>query len=150
MADAQLKLSRRTLLAAACAVPVLSAVEGPLAAAIPSVRFERSREAAPSEAEALLSAWSRALSRFPPAEAAVAALEGGPDEDAFDRALDHFNARLRALLATPAPHVEAHATKLDAAVAAELADMTYAPPALAALARDARRLALRLYAGRLS
>ncbi|MEA3015331.1 MAG: hypothetical protein QOI38_53, partial [Sphingomonadales bacterium] len=39
-----------------------------------------------------------------------------------------------------APDIAALATKLEAAVAAELADLTYAPPALAALAEDARRL----------
>jgi hypothetical protein len=84
--------------------------------------------------------WDRALSRFRRAEAALAALEGGPDEAAFGRAHDRFNACLRRLLAVPAPDVAALATKLEIAVAAELADLTYAPPALAALAEDARRL----------
>jgi hypothetical protein len=84
--------------------------------------------------------WDRALSRFRRAEAALTALEGHPDEAAFGRAHDRFNARLRRLLAVPAPDVAALATKLEVAVAAELADLTYAPPALAALARDARRL----------
>ena len=90
----------------------------------------------------------RALSRFRRAEAAVLALEGGPDEGAFGRAHDRFNLTLRRLLAVPAPDIAALAVKtvlsnvegLEAAVAAELADLTYAPPALAALARDARRL----------
>jgi hypothetical protein len=70
----------------------------------------------------------------------LAALEGHPDEDAFGRAHDRFNLTLRRLLAVPAPDVAALATKLEVAVAAELADLTYAPPALAALAEDARRL----------
>jgi hypothetical protein len=81
------------------------------------------------------------LSRFRQAELALAALEGHPDEDAFGRAHDRFNAALCRLLAVPAPDVAALAVKLEAAVAAELADLNYAPPALAALAEDARRLA---------
>lgn len=84
--------------------------------------------------------WDRALARFRRAEAALAALEGGPDEDAYGEAHDRFNRALRRLLAVPAPDVAALAGKLEIAVAAELADLTYAPPALAALAEDARRL----------
>jgi len=145
MADAQLKLSRRALLGAACALP---------AASSPSVRFEPfdaacgvaqdklRREAAPSAAEALQPAWQRALASLRQAEATVLALEGGPDEDAFGRAHDRFNTLFRRLLALPAPDIAALATKLEIAVAAELADLTYAPPALAALAADARRLSL--------
>ncbi len=148
MADAQLKLSRRTLLGAAFAVPfVPSAVEGPL---LLSSSFPRMRE--PSGPSSLAAerldprfrgddgVWGRALASFRRAEAAVAALEGDPDEDAFGRALDAFNIALRRLIAVPAPDVAALATKLEAAAAAELAEMTYAPPALAALARDARSL----------
>jgi hypothetical protein len=166
MADAQLKLSRRALLGAACAAPVLSALEGPVlglsegdflgleraapwrdlrvtfgAAASPSVRSERSRVLVPSGAEALHHQWTRALARFRRAEATLAALEGHPDENAFGRAHDRFNAALRRLLAHPAPDLAALATKLEIADAAELADLTYAPPSLAALAGDARRLA---------
>ena len=82
MADAQLKLSRRALLAAACAsAPILSATT-------PSVRFERSREAAPSAVEALRPAWTRSLAAFRSAQSTLAALESGPDEDAFGRAHD--------------------------------------------------------------
>ena len=143
MADAQLKLSRRALLGAACALP---------AASSPPVRFESSREAAPSAAEALPpgprqsttlmgSNWHRALTRFRRIEATLAALEGHPDEDAYGRAHDRFNLALRRLLAHPAPDLPALATKLEIAVAAELADLTYAPPSLAALAADTRRLA---------
>lgn len=49
-------------------------------------------------------------------------------------------ALFRQLLATPAPDIAALADKLEIAAAAELADLTYAPPALEALAEDARRL----------
>lgn len=89
-----------------------------------------------------VTSWDRALARFRRAEAALAALEGGPDEEAYGEAHDRFNASLRRLLAVPAPDIAARAAKLEIAVAAELADLTYAPPALAALADDARRLAV--------
>ncbi|HYE29196.1 MAG TPA: hypothetical protein VD887_13600 [Allosphingosinicella sp.] len=97
----------------------------------------------PSAAEALQPQWTQALARFRSAEATLAALEGHPDEAAFGRAHDRFNAALRRLLAFRAPDLAALAAKLEIAVAAELADLTYAPPSLAALARDARRLASR-------
>jgi biopolymer transport protein ExbB/TolQ len=87
--------------------------------------------------------WNNTLAAFRRAEAAVLALEGGPDEAAFGRAHDRFNLLFRRLLAHPAPDVAALATKLEIAVAAELADLTYGPPALATLAEDARRLSFR-------
>ncbi len=86
-------------------------------------------------------AWDRALACLRSAEAEVRRWEGDPDEDSFDRALDRFNAALKRLIETPSPDFPAFATKLEIAVAAELAELTYAPLALAALARDARRLA---------
>jgi hypothetical protein len=125
MAAADLKLSRRALLGAAFGAPLLPAA--------PEEARDRSRGVA---------RWQRALGRFRRAAAELAALEGGPDEEAFGEAHDRFNAALRRLLAAPAPDVTALAVKLDCAVAAELADLAFAPPALAALARDARRLAL--------
>jgi hypothetical protein len=133
MADAQLKLSRRALLGAVCSAP--------LAATPAPVRSERSRGPLPSAAKARQSAWTHALARFRSAEATLAALEGHPDEAAFGSAHDRFNHALRCLLAQPAPDLPALATKLEIADQAELADLTFAPPALAALATDARRLA---------
>ena len=109
-------LSRRALLAAACAAPVLSA-------ASPSVRSERSRGPLPSEDEALHSAWNRALTRFRHAEAAVAALEGTPDDDAFNRAADAQDRALERLLAAPAPDLPALAAKLR-----QLLSFSAAPP----------------------
>jgi len=147
MADAQLRLSRRALLVAACAAPVLGLSEadflGVERAALwrdPSVTFGA---AEPHPGTFAVTKWDRALARFRAAESLVLALEGDPDEDAFGRAHDRFNAALRRLLAAPAPDLPALATKLEIAVAAELADLTFAPPALAQLAHDARRLALR-------
>jgi hypothetical protein len=147
MAAADLNPSRRALLGAALVAPVLSIAEGSVlgAVAMPMARLMDEPAASAAEETAqgnsfAVTVWDRALGSFRHAEAAVAALEGHPDEDAFGRAHDRFNAALRRLLAVPAADVAALATKLEVAVAAELADLTYAPPALAALAEDARRL----------
>jgi hypothetical protein len=84
--------------------------------------------------------WQNALAAFRRAEADLPALEGDPDEDAFGDALERFNEALAGLLAVPAPDVRALATKLDLAIAAEVQELSFGPPALAALARDAHRL----------
>ncbi len=137
------ELRRRTLLAAACAAPLVrhpglgpgprntAAIQSHTAASLgPGLRRDDEE-------------WRKTLARFRSAESSLAALEGDPDEDAYGRAHDRFNLALRRLLAAPAPDVAALATKLETAVAAELADLTYAPPSLAPLAEDARRLSLR-------
>jgi hypothetical protein len=160
MAAADLNPSRRDVLGAAFAVPLirhpgLDPGSTFLLSTAPEeegwmpdqVRHDDGGRAARSFA---VTKWDRALAVFRRAEAAVVALEGGPDEDAFGRAQDRFNLLLRRLLACPAPDIAALATKLEAAVAAELADLTYAPPALAALAGDARRLASTPPSGRSS
>ena len=85
--------------------------------------------------------WTRALACFRRAEAAVRALEGGPDEAAFDRALTRFNAALRRLLRTPAPDLAALAAKIAAAVDHETRELAFAPLCFAGLRHDADRLA---------
>lgn len=150
MDDAQLKLSRRTLLAAACALPAASpCVRSELRPskatsknreASPSVRSERSRGPSPSEAEALHTAWNRALSRFQNAEAAVAALERSPDEDAFGDAVVACNRALERLLTAPAPDLPALADKLRLAIARQAWELPAGDEAMAAIERDALRL----------
>jgi hypothetical protein len=151
MAAADLNVSRRDVLGAAFAAPLLARHSGldpesifSLAPASKQATWMpdqvRHDDGGADGLSFAVAEWDRALARFRRAEAAVLALEGGPDEDAFGRAQDRFNLLLRRLLAFPAPDVAALAVKLEAAVAAELADLTYAPPALAALAADARRL----------
>jgi hypothetical protein len=136
MADGQLKLSRRALLGVVCAGPGLGGVEGLLragrggvpwdnlcvtfGAADPSaaphtLRFEPSLSRAASrdrEAEALRTAWARALALFNRADATVTALEGTRDDDAFNRAADAHDRALERLLLAPAPTVAALAEKL--------------------------------------
>ena len=139
MADAQLKLSRRALLGAACAChPGLD--PGPMNTGVRGLRSPSSWIADQVRNDG---DWQEALAAFRSAEAAVAALEGGPDEDAFGRAHDRFNAALRRLLSTPSPDLPALAAKLEIAAASEAAEATYAPPDLARLAADARELAVR-------
>ena len=143
MAAAQLKLSRRALLGAACAAPFTAAASSP-------VRFEPSREAVPSSGEALpsgphqsttlMGSWLRALARLRRAEAAVAALEGTPDDDAFNHAADALDRALERLLRTPAPHISALAAKLDLAVDHQAWELRTGHACMAALALDAQRL----------
>ena len=132
-------LSRRALLGAAFAVPLArhpGLDPGPTFFAAKEKRWMPDQVRHDED-------WQKALASVDEAQATVLALEGHPDEAAFGRAHDRFSALFRAPVATPAPDITALADKLEIAVAAELADLTYAPPALEALAQDARRLALR-------
>jgi hypothetical protein len=85
--------------------------------------------------------WDRALARFRRAEAALAAVAHTEDDDLYDRLLGRFNRALRALARTPAPHLAALSAKIDLAVDHELATLTGGEVCMAALKRDARRLA---------
>ncbi|MFP5296458.1 MAG: hypothetical protein ACLGG3_03930, partial [Alphaproteobacteria bacterium] len=85
--------------------------------------------------------WGRALARYRAAEAALASVEGTGDDARYDRVLVRFNHALRALLRTPAPGADALAAKLELAQAHLAWEMTGGEACMAALARDARRLA---------
>ncbi|HYI47926.1 MAG TPA: hypothetical protein VEX35_05615 [Allosphingosinicella sp.] len=69
------------------------------------------------------------------------AAEGEPDEDRYDILLGRLNDTLRHLLRIPAPHLPALAAKLAAANRHVAWEFTGAETCIAALARDARRLA---------
>jgi hypothetical protein len=139
MAAAQHKLSRRALLGAACAAPFA-------AEALPATVHP---EQASSEVEtrvegpplALTSAWNRALSRFQRAEAAVAALEGTPDDDAFNRAADAHDRALERLLLAPAPDIAALAEKLRQTRLNQAWELPSGDALTEALEHDASRLA---------
>lgn len=151
MADAQLKLSRRALLAAACAAPLVRPFD--LAqhrldpglrnsAAMRPVRSERSRGPLPSGAEAPhRKQWNRAFSALSRAEAAVAALEGTPDDDAFSEAAETLDRALERLLLAPAPDIAALATKLSLARRHQAWELPAGDALMAALEQDAHRLA---------
>lgn len=62
-------------------------------------------------------------------------------EACFDRLADRFSVAMRRLLRTPAPDVAALATKLELAIDEEVFTLSGGEACLAALKRDARRLA---------
>jgi hypothetical protein len=85
--------------------------------------------------------WDRALNRFRRAQQCLEAAAHEADEDRYDALIGAFNAALRRLLRTPAPDLAALSTKIDLAVDQAAWELTGGGPCLAALKRDARRLA---------
>jgi hypothetical protein len=85
--------------------------------------------------------YDRALAAFLIAEAAVNAAGGEPDEERYDALIARLNDALRRLLRAPTPHLPALAAKLAAADRHLAWELTGAEACVAALARDARRLA---------
>jgi hypothetical protein len=132
MAVAELNVSRRALLGAVFAVPFIPAGGTVHACAGSSPR----RGPGPSQTN-----WNGALARFRRAEAVLSAHAHDPDEDRYDALNGAFNRAPRRLLRTPAPDLPALSTKIDLAVDHEVAELTGGEACLAALARDARRLA---------
>ncbi len=144
MAVAQLNLSRRALLGAAFAAPVLSAVEGPVLSDLPAAPAgEKGQGASPQAADPsrTVTSWNRAKARFQKADAGLSALAGTPDEDLYDRAGTRHDRALVRLLRTPAPHAAALADKIDLLIAHQAWEFRAADACLAALSADARRLA---------
>jgi hypothetical protein len=86
--------------------------------------------------------WDRALARFHRAEAALAAAESA-DEDAYDRLAARCDAAMCRLLRTPAPNCTALAAKLEMTVRHLVWELSGGEACLAALTRDAWRLAER-------
>lgn len=175
MAEAQLKLSRRFVLAAACAAPVVgAAVRGPAAPVRHSGPFDTAQDRLDPESHFLLphppppqqgketpdgvrgdeggacraaARWSRALTQLRKAVAAVAALEGGADEAAYGDALERFNRALERLLIARAPDLAALAEKLSLACVHLAWELPAGEPAMAALERDAKSLSRALSRG---
>jgi hypothetical protein len=146
MADGQHKLSRRALLGAVCAAPLLSPVipaqAGTPARPAPSPSpwdpgLRRDDEPAPSSA---VLKWDRALARFEKAEAAIAVAAGAPDH-VYDPIGARHHAALRRLLRTPAPTLAALARKLDLALDERTVEFDGDAHAMITLKQDARRLA---------
>jgi hypothetical protein len=127
MAAAQHKLSRRALLGAACAAPILVASGSRAGAAL--------RESAPDRR------WTGALSRYRRAEAALEKVAHTEDDHLYDRHLGQLNNALRRLLRTPAPHLAAMAAKLDLLVEHQAWELTQGDLCMAALRRDAHQFA---------
>lgn len=156
MAAREHRVSRRVLLGAACAIPfvpsALSLAKGhpgldlgptflsqpPQGRGIPDQVRNDDIGAASSIA---VTKYDRAFAVFRVAEAAVNAAAGEPDEDRYDLLLGRLNDALRRLLRIPTPHLPALAAKLAAANRHVAWELTGAETCMAALARDAARLA---------
>jgi hypothetical protein len=85
--------------------------------------------------------WQDALAAFRRADAAVTALEGTADDDAFNRAADVHDRALERLLLALAPHLSALAHKLSLARRHQAWELSSGDALMAALAHDAHRLA---------
>jgi hypothetical protein len=124
MAAGQLSLTRRALLAGACAAPLT----GGLANEAP--------QAAGGEAR-----WNSVFGRLREADALLTAAGKTQDEKLYDRLGARHDAALKALLRTPAPHLAALAFKLDLLIAEQAWEITGGELCLAAIRRDAHRFA---------
>ena len=154
MAARDHRVSRRALLGAAVAAPVLSAAEGltrhpglnPGSTFLPSPPIRRwIPDRVRDDEEPVLSdddEWNCALIRFRVTEAVLKEHAHDPDEDRYGRLNAAFHRALRKLIRTPAPNLRALSTKIDLAVDREVATLTGGEACLAVLKADARRLSL--------
>jgi len=137
MAAGQHNPSRRALLGAAVALPLLGVgdVTPP-----PASDFDHGRSPAKAGEEL---AWARALDFYEAAEEEVREAEAWPAdfEDEYGERLDALCDALRRLWRTPAPDLRALALKIDLAFEHELGTLAGATACLAAIRADARRLA---------
>lgn len=145
MAAREHRVSRRALLGAACAFPLArhpGLDPGSTSFFPPPVLEARwtPDQVRGDDLSRTVTKWDRALARFRNAEAALAAVQGA-DDVVFDRVLGRFNHTLRRLLRAPAPNSAAFSAKLALAIDQEIWELTGGEACLAALARDANRLA---------
>ncbi|HEY7811192.1 MAG TPA: hypothetical protein VIA98_12535 [Allosphingosinicella sp.] len=145
MAGADLNVSRRALLGAACLAPVLSAAApfGHDGLAPASTRsWEIGSAPADQKNARRAERWAAALAAFRAAEGAMRAGRSASDAR-FDRLSDRYYAATRRLLRAPAPDIAALARKLELAIDEEVFTLSGGEACLAAMRRDARRLARR-------
>ena len=150
MAAAQHKLSRRALLAGACAGAVVPlplhceersdaaiqcGVSTVTASGLVDLRSPPARCARNDDK------WRNALARYDRAVAGLEAVGHTEDDELYDRALGRHSAALARLLRTAAPDLEAVARKLDLMVRHTVFEMPFGECAFAALQRDVRRFA---------
>ena len=144
MADGQLKLSRRALLGVACAsAPMLSRVQGRHSGLDPESTFLPAPEEGRWTPDQVRGdeLWKEALAVFNRADAAVTALEGTSDDDAFNAAADAHDRALERLLLAPAPSIAALATKLRLTRRDQAWELPSGNALMGALEQDALRLA---------
>jgi hypothetical protein len=165
MAAREHKVSRRVLLGAACAIPFVPSAPSMSKGHLGPARPEETQGSGPAFSSQppqgrgipdqvrsddgrdiqgrAVTKYDRALTAFLIAEAAVNAAAGEPDEERYDALVGRLNNALRRLLRAPTPHLPALAAKLAVANRHLAWELTGAETCIAALARDARRLALR-------
>jgi hypothetical protein len=141
MADGQHKLSRRALLGAVCASPLVrhapprhsgldpesmnTALAEPDTGVFMDPGLRRDDE------------WGRALANLQKAQAVLDAAKSEPDQDRYDAFLDAHSEALGALLALPAADLPALAAKLDHIVAQQAWENTGSEHCLEILRHDA-------------
>jgi hypothetical protein len=149
MVAAQLSLTRRALLAGACAAPL--AVGDAAAGRQPEpVSGSSSPPALPHRDwtlkqvqgdEKRAARWRLALDRFHEADARLAAAAHGGDEGLYDRLGARHDAAIKALLRAPAPTLVALAFKVDLLISQQAWEMTGGELCLGSLRRDVCRFA---------
>jgi len=140
MAAAQLSVTRRALLAGACAVPLVRHPGLDPGSTYPSPLAPQGRWIADQVRND--KAWNKALARFRAAEAALAAAAHTEDEDLYDRLGGRHERALQRLLRTSAPTVAALALKLDLALYERGGELIGDAAAMKTLKQDAHRLAV--------
>ena len=138
MAAREHRVSRRVLLGAACALPL---IRHPGLDPGSSFPFPRQLDSwIPGQARDD-GKWDRALTAFRRAEAVIDAAVSEPDQRRYDALLDTFSATLRRLLRTPAPDLPALSLKFHLAIDEAAWESTGGEACMAALKRDAYWLA---------
>ena len=164
MAAGQLSLTRRALLAGACAAPVAAGaalfrghpelddrdapspgrcIRGPdhgssSPPALPHQDWTLKRVQGDGKGE---KQWLRAFNRLREVEALLAEAAQTEDDEYYDRLGGRRDAAVQRLLLTPAPDTAALALKLDLLVAEQAWEMPDGESCLAALQRDAHQFA---------
>jgi len=136
MAGGQHKLSRRAVLAGACAGAVL-----PLAASPAEAVAGLPRRCAPRNGGGNDRAWERAAAGYARAVLGLERVAHTDDDDLYDRALGRHNAALSRLLRAAAPDLGAMAQKLELIVRHSVFELSFGEAALEALRRDVRGFA---------
>jgi hypothetical protein len=143
MVAGQHKLSRRALLAGACALPLSRHAELDSASSSPprgrvtswTLKQVQGDDGASRER------WRDALDRFDEASREIEALVHCRNQRVYDRALGRHSTALRRLLRAPAPDLAAAGLKLELVVRHQVFEASFAQAALASLRRDIGRFA---------
>ena len=147
MAATQHKLSRREVLAGACAGAALPLHRhagldpASVNTAVEKESWIDHRSSSAPDQVRNDGRWEKALARYGRAVAGLEAVARVEEDGPYDRALGRHNAALARLLRTPAPDLGAVAEKLDLILRHSVFELSFGEASLAALQRDLRRFA---------